>query len=247
MRLSRAFGNLHRNWEWHSAEVIPGARWSKSWWWEVGVVRNSVYALTGSSVKVFIKPAVRRALNTMRVSSDRVSVVSLGVTLPIYPLVLLFYGTLLGRHHFFLGKCGQMLSRFNPFRCLGCATKSCARTSSSEALVDPSSLDCDASTVPGGSTSLCSLSSATDEEQQLSQPDMLITSDDEDRASSSSFTGVDEYLDISSNVRRKTVRASSRSRTATSVINVNAPKVQNQQQRPLCRPVDLPPLRPAQH
>ena len=43
---------------WWTAEVPTPARWTRGWWWEVGVVRNAVYALTGLSVKHAVKPAV---------------------------------------------------------------------------------------------------------------------------------------------------------------------------------------------
>ena len=103
-----------RSWRYWTAEVPTPARWSKAWWWEVGLVRNTVYALTGSTVKFLVKPAIRKGLR----STSKITEGSKGyhisctvATLSIYPLVLLTVGTLLGRHHYFRGKATTMIRR----------------------------------------------------------------------------------------------------------------------------------------
>ena len=101
-------------WDAWTAPVPMPARWSKAWWWEVGLVRNTVYALTGSTVRFFVKPAVRHGLQSttrLREGSRGLYAASALVTLSIYPVILLSFGTVLGRHHYFKAAAKKMLRR----------------------------------------------------------------------------------------------------------------------------------------
>ena len=97
-----SYGSLARFSAWWTAEVPTPARWTRGWWWEVGVVRNVVYALTGLSVKHAVKPAVVACLARAGLAPGARPRAARGAcllaTAPLYPLVLVTYGTLLGRH-----------------------------------------------------------------------------------------------------------------------------------------------------
>lgn len=89
-------------------------RWTPRWYGEVMLI-CTVFAITGTSTMVLVRPAVSKGLGLEGSLKDgpwsyRIS--SLVVMTPIYATLLVIVGTVFGRHHYFRHFSVKMWSRF---------------------------------------------------------------------------------------------------------------------------------------
>ncbi|KAG5456386.1 MAG: hypothetical protein BJ554DRAFT_3887 [Olpidium bornovanus] len=96
-------------------------RFSPSWWKEWGVVM-AVFAVTGSSTMLLVRPFVNDFMGfkgTFKEGPWSFRVAYILTTLPGYSMMLVTVGTLAGRHAYFRGVALKMWSRLVPAKWLG--------------------------------------------------------------------------------------------------------------------------------
>mmetsp|Transcript_15827 Transcript_15827/g.32725 ORF Transcript_15827/g.32725 Transcript_15827/m.32725 type:complete len:219 (-) Transcript_15827:66-722(-) len=89
-------------------------RWSAAWYREMVLV-CTVFAITGSSTMVLVRPAVSKGLGlqgSFKEGPWSFRICSLVVMTPIYATLLLVVGTVFGRHAYFRHFSVKMWSRF---------------------------------------------------------------------------------------------------------------------------------------
>lgn len=89
-------------------------RWSSAWYREMALI-CTVFAITGSSTMVLVRPAVSKGLGLEGSLKDgpwSFRICSLVVMTPIYATLLLVVGTVFGRHAYFRHFSVKMWSRF---------------------------------------------------------------------------------------------------------------------------------------
>lgn len=89
-------------------------RWSSAWYREMALI-CTVFAITGSSTMVLVRPAVSKGLGLEGSFKDgpwSFRICSLVVMTPIYASLLLVVGTVFGRHAYFRHFSVKMWSRF---------------------------------------------------------------------------------------------------------------------------------------
>jgi hypothetical protein len=89
-------------------------RWTVPWYREM-VVICTVFAITGSSTMVLVRPAVSNGLGLHGSLKDgpwSYRICSLVIMTPIYATMLVGVGTIFGRHHYFRHFSVKMWSRF---------------------------------------------------------------------------------------------------------------------------------------
>eukprot|EP00536_Pseudo-nitzschia_multiseries_P017640 jgi/Psemu1/225974/e_gw1.1700.11.1 len=89
-------------------------RWTSAWYREM-VLLCTVFAITGSSTMVLVRPAVSKGLGLKGSFKDgpwSFRICSLVVMTPIYATLLLCVGTVFGRHAYFRHFSVKMWSRF---------------------------------------------------------------------------------------------------------------------------------------
>ena len=103
-----------RFWKWTS-QSREHKKYSSGWWTE-GLIICTVFAVTGSSSLMFVRPALR----TVGVEGDMWNgpwsyrIASLLIVTPIYSLILLTVGTLAGRHKQFAKQTLKIWGRVLP-------------------------------------------------------------------------------------------------------------------------------------
>jgi hypothetical protein len=89
-------------------------RWTLPWYREM-VLISTVFAITGSSTMVVVRPAVSNVLGLKGSLKDgpwSYRICSLVIMTPIYATLLVLVGTVFGRHHYFRHFSVKMWSRF---------------------------------------------------------------------------------------------------------------------------------------
>ncbi|CAJ1925808.1 unnamed protein product [Cylindrotheca closterium] len=89
-------------------------RWTAAWYREVTLI-CTVFAITGSSTMVLVRPAVSKGLaleGSMKEGPWSYRICSIVIMTPIYATLLVMVGTLFGRHHYFRHFSVKMWSRF---------------------------------------------------------------------------------------------------------------------------------------
>lgn len=89
-------------------------RWTPRWYGEVTLI-CTVFAITGSSTMVLVRPAVSKGLGLEGSLKDgpwSYRICSIVVMTPIYATLLVVVGTVFGRHHYFRHFSVKMWSRF---------------------------------------------------------------------------------------------------------------------------------------
>lgn len=94
-------------------KVMP-ERWTAEWYREVTLI-CTVFAITGSSTMILVRPAVSKGLGlhgSMKEGPWSYRICSLVIMTPIYATLLVMVGTVFGRHHYFRHFSVKMWSRF---------------------------------------------------------------------------------------------------------------------------------------
>mmetsp|Transcript_152 Transcript_152/g.373 ORF Transcript_152/g.373 Transcript_152/m.373 type:complete len:193 (-) Transcript_152:359-937(-) len=94
-------------------KVMP-PRWTMAWYREVTLI-CTVFAITGTSTMVLVRPAVSKGLGlkgSFKEGPWSFRICSLVVMTPIYATLLVCVGTVFGRHHYFRHFSVKMWSRF---------------------------------------------------------------------------------------------------------------------------------------
>lgn len=89
-------------------------RWTFAWYREM-VLLCTVFAITGSSTMVLVRPAVSKGLGLQGSLKDgpwAYRICSIVIMTPIYATMLVCVGTIFGRHHYFRHFSVKMWSRF---------------------------------------------------------------------------------------------------------------------------------------
>eukprot|EP00980_Cylindrotheca_fusiformis_P016756 scaffold5048_cov121-Cylindrotheca_fusiformis.AAC.7 len=89
-------------------------RWTLPWYREVALI-CTVFAITGSSTMVVVRPAVSNGLGLKGSLKDgpwSYRICSLVIMTPVYASLLVLVGTVFGRHHYFRHFSVKMWSRF---------------------------------------------------------------------------------------------------------------------------------------
>jgi hypothetical protein len=89
-------------------------RWTLAWYGEM-VLICTVFAITGTSTMVLVRPAVSKGLGLHGSLKDgpwAYRICSLVIMTPIYATLLVCVGTIFGRHHYFRHFSVKMWSRF---------------------------------------------------------------------------------------------------------------------------------------
>ena len=100
------------NW-WLSHKEIP-PRWTLAWGAEM-VYICTVFAATGTSTMMIVRPYVGEVLQlkgSMKDGPWTYRFASIFIMFPVYPALLLTFGTIAGRHVYFRHFAGKMLKRF---------------------------------------------------------------------------------------------------------------------------------------
>ena len=148
-----------RFWAWTTradAALMPLPRYSGAWWKEAAL-RCSVFAVTGSSALLFMRPVLRRVLNeptgSLLEGPNSYRAASLALLSPVYGAVLCVVGTAAGRHVYFANMASKIWGRFLPTSArqhlmsmppqtkvvlLGCTSERCAQPPSAARYVTES-------------------------------------------------------------------------------------------------------------
>ena len=100
--------------KWYLGPKPMPERWTLPWYREMVLV-CTVFAITGSSTMVLVRPAVSKGLGLQGSLKDgpwSYRICSIVVMTPIYATMLLVVGTLFGRHQYFRHFSVKMWSRF---------------------------------------------------------------------------------------------------------------------------------------
>jgi len=98
---------------WTSHYEIP-PRWTFKWYFEM-LYLCFVFGCTGSSTMILVRPAVANILQlegNMKEGPWAYRIGTIVVMFPVYPILLLTFGTVAGRHAYFRHFAVKMLSRF---------------------------------------------------------------------------------------------------------------------------------------
>ena len=98
---------------WTAPKPLP-ERWTPAWYLEMAYV-SLIFGCTGTSTMYLVRPAVASILQlkgTMRDGPWAYRIGTVVVMFPVYPLVLLTFGTIGGRHVYFRQFAIKMLARF---------------------------------------------------------------------------------------------------------------------------------------
>mmetsp|Transcript_13023 Transcript_13023/g.30703 ORF Transcript_13023/g.30703 Transcript_13023/m.30703 type:complete len:229 (+) Transcript_13023:129-815(+) len=101
-------------WKSYSKPKPMPDRWSAAWYQEMALI-CTVFAITGSSTMILVRPAVSKGLGLQGTFKDgpwSFRICSLVVMTPIYGTLLLVVGTVFGRHAYFRHFSVKMWSRF---------------------------------------------------------------------------------------------------------------------------------------
>ena len=100
--------------KWYMGPKPMPERWTLSWYREM-VLLCTVFAITGSSTMVLVRPAVSKGLGLQGSLKDgpwSYRICSIVVMTPIYATLLVVVGTIFGRHQYFRHFSVKMWSRF---------------------------------------------------------------------------------------------------------------------------------------
>eukprot|EP01125_Pyxidicula_operculata_P022715 TRINITY_DN9521_c0_g1_i1.p1 TRINITY_DN9521_c0_g1~~TRINITY_DN9521_c0_g1_i1.p1 ORF type:complete len:153 (-),score=4.51 TRINITY_DN9521_c0_g1_i1:77-535(-) len=92
------------------------SRFSARWWYEMTLI-CVIFAITGSSTMLFVKPVLNNLLQmegSLKEGPWSYRIAYVGIITPIYSVVLLTVGTIMGRHHYFKKVSLRIWSRFIP-------------------------------------------------------------------------------------------------------------------------------------
>jgi hypothetical protein len=119
-------------------EAIPASWWGRwthespmppsgtaAWYAEMALI-FTVFGITGSSSMYFVKPLVHSIIGIDGTFMDgpwSYRLVCLGVLMPAYSLMLVTFGTIAGRHHYFKRQALRMWGRLLPLHKLGITSK----------------------------------------------------------------------------------------------------------------------------
>lgn len=98
---------------WMAHKEIP-PRGTLKWYGEM-VLLCTVFAITGTSTMVLVRPAVSDVLGLQGSLKDgpwSYRICSIVIMTPLYSAMLVFVGTVFGRHHYFRHFAVKMFSRF---------------------------------------------------------------------------------------------------------------------------------------
>lgn len=117
---------LPRGWwaRWLHEHPMP-PRWSREWYLEMALI-FTVFGVTGSSSMYFVKPLVKVVLGidgTLMEGPWSYRLVCLGVLMPAYSMMLVTFGTIAGRHHYFRRQALKMWGRLLPLHKIGITSK----------------------------------------------------------------------------------------------------------------------------
>jgi hypothetical protein len=101
-------------WKWYTGPKHMPERWTLPWYREM-VLICTVFAITGSSTMVLVRPAVSKGLGLKGSLKDgpwSYRICSIVVMTPIYATLLVVVGTIFGRHQYFRHFSVKMWSRF---------------------------------------------------------------------------------------------------------------------------------------
>lgn len=105
---------ITRFWQSFTGPKPMPERWTPSWYREMVLV-CTVFAITGSSTMIVVRPAVSKGLGlhgSMKDGPWSYRICSLVIMTPIYATLLVMVGTVFGRHHYFRHFSVKMWSRF---------------------------------------------------------------------------------------------------------------------------------------
>ncbi|KAG7364515.1 hypothetical protein IV203_037788 [Nitzschia inconspicua] len=111
---SDSTSSLSSFWKWYLGPREMPPRWTLPWYREI-VLICTVFAITGSSTMVLVRPAVSKGLGLKGSLKDgpwSYRICSIVVMTPIYATLLVVVGTIFGRHHYFRHFSVKMWSRF---------------------------------------------------------------------------------------------------------------------------------------
>lgn len=101
------------------------ARGTTAWYLEM-VLLCTVFGVTGSSSMYFVKPLVKDVFGIDGTLVDgpwAYRLVCIGVLMPCYSIMLVTFGTLFRRHHYFKRQALRMWGRILPLHKLGIVAK----------------------------------------------------------------------------------------------------------------------------
>ncbi|CAD7944906.1 unnamed protein product [Amoebophrya sp. A120] len=106
-----------RFWAWTTKAEPERARWSQDWWLD-GLLKCTVFAITGTSSVTLVRPALAKVglVGSLKDGPNSYRVLSIFLVSPVYTLILLTVGTLAGRHTYFAKMAQKMWRRFLPAR-----------------------------------------------------------------------------------------------------------------------------------
>ena len=99
--------------KWMAPKEMP-PRWTLRWYGEMALL-CTVFAITGTSTMVLVRPAVSDVLGlkgSLKEGPWSYRICSLVIMTPVYATLLVFVGTLFGRHAYFRFFAVKMFSRF---------------------------------------------------------------------------------------------------------------------------------------
>eukprot|EP01124_Arcella_intermedia_P033727 TRINITY_DN8174_c0_g1_i1.p1 TRINITY_DN8174_c0_g1~~TRINITY_DN8174_c0_g1_i1.p1 ORF type:complete len:150 (-),score=23.66 TRINITY_DN8174_c0_g1_i1:32-481(-) len=99
-----------------STDTKPHPKFTAGWWGEA-VLICTVFAITGSSTLYFVRPVIKNVLHLEGSLKDGPWSYRLGYVTtitPVYSVLLVFFGTVFGRHLFFRRMSVRIWSRFIP-------------------------------------------------------------------------------------------------------------------------------------
>ena len=106
-----------------------GERWTRFWVWTTqerphwrssaveGAVAFTVFGVTGSTSVAVVRPMLKSTIGlegSWRDGPNSYRVLSIVLVSPIYATLLVFFGTVAGRHRFFASMAGKIFGRFLP-------------------------------------------------------------------------------------------------------------------------------------
>jgi len=108
---------------WSHERPLP-PRWSPAWWREMALV-CVVFGITGSSSMLVVRPLLKEAGidGTLREGPWSYRLACVFVLMPAYSLMLVTFGTIAGRHHYFRRVALRMWGRLLPLHKIGITAK----------------------------------------------------------------------------------------------------------------------------
>lgn len=106
--------SISKAWTNYTAPKEMPPRWTTPWYAEM-ILISTVFAITGTSTMVLVRPAVSSGLGLKGSLKDgpwSYRICSLVIMTPIYATLLVCVGTVFGRHHYFRHFSVKMWSRF---------------------------------------------------------------------------------------------------------------------------------------